>query len=57
MIIIDNQNPLEVLQETKLKLQEQIRQSKGTEASQVDNLEAELQKIDVEMKIALYKNI
>ena len=57
MIIIDNQNPLTVLQETKLKLQEEIRQSKAIEGGQVDNLEAELQKIDVEMKIALYKNI
>jgi F0F1-type ATP synthase epsilon subunit len=57
MIILDNQSPLAVLQESQMKLKEQIRQSVVSSPAEVDNLEAELLKIDIEMKIALYKNI
>lgn len=63
MIITDNQNPIELLQKSKDELQSRLQNIKSTpqvtwsdEKSDYD-LEIQIQKIEVEMKIAMWKSI
>lgn len=63
MIITDNQNPIELLQKSKEELQSRLQNIKSTpqvtwsdEKSDYD-LEIQIQKIEVEMKIAMWKSI
>jgi F0F1-type ATP synthase epsilon subunit len=54
MVIVDNQNPLEILQQNKQLLQEKLQKAELMEWDH-DLLESDLQKIEVELKLAFWK--
>jgi F0F1-type ATP synthase epsilon subunit len=55
MVILDNQNPVDFLQQSKQTLVEKLQKAKD-QPLEHDSLEAEIQKIDVELKLAFWKN-
>lgn len=57
MVLLDNANPLELLQEMKASVTKKLHDSAQVKDWSVDDidLEMQIQKIDVEMKLALRK--
>ncbi len=57
MILLDNTNPLELLQEMKASVTKKLHDSAQQKISSPDDfdLEMQIQKIDVEMKLAMRK--
>ena len=54
MVITDNQNPLDILLQNKISLKEKLQQAHASH-SEIHTIEADLEKIELELKIAYRK--